>query len=94
MKLVPVKHTTVKMLLGARPTLPDGWEPIGKYAVRTDDWAMGVLIRNKTTGIYRLFSAGAIMSVDQIAAKEYKEPEGLFLWLFFYSSFSRSSALA
>ena len=75
MKLVPVKHTTVKMLLGARPTLPDGWEPIGKYAVRTDDWAMGVLVRNKTTSIYRLFSGGAIMSVDQRAAKEYKEPE-------------------
>lgn len=74
MKLVPVKHTTVKMLLGARPILPDGWEPIGKYAVRTDDWAMGVLIRNKNTGIYRLFSGGAIMSVDQKAAKEYKEP--------------------
>ena len=55
--------------------LPDGWEPIGKYAVRTDDWTMGVLIRNKNTGIYRLFSCGAIMSVDQIAAKEYKEPE-------------------
>ena len=75
MKLVPVKHTTVKMLLGARPILPDGWEPIGKYAVRTDDWAMGVLIRNKTTGIYRLFSCCAIISVDQMAAKEYKEPE-------------------
>lgn len=75
MKLVPVKHTTVKMLLGARPMLPDGCEPIGKYAVRTDDWAMGVLVRNKTTGIYRLFSCGAIMSVDQMAAKEYKEPE-------------------
>ena len=75
MKLVPVNHTTVKMLLGARPMLPDGWEPIGKYAVRTDDWAMGVLIRNKTNGIYRLFSGGAIMSVDQRAAKEYKEPE-------------------
>ena len=75
MKLVPVKHTTVKMLLGARPMLPDGWEPIGKYAVRTDDWTMGVLIRNKNTGIYRLFSCGAIMSVDQMAAKEYKEPE-------------------
>ena len=76
MKLVPVKHTTVKMLLGARPILPDGWEPIGKYAVRTDDWAMGVLIRNKNTGIYRLFSGGSIMSVDQRSAKEYKEPEG------------------
>ena len=75
MKLVPVKHTTVKMLLGARPILPDGWEPIGKYAVRTDDWAMGVLIRNNNTGIYRLFSGGTIMSVDQRAAKEYKEPE-------------------
>lgn len=75
MKLVPVKHTTVKMLLGARPILPDGWEPIGKYAVRTDDWAMGVLIRNKNTGIYRLFSGSTIMSVDQMAAKEYKEPE-------------------
>ena len=75
MKLVPVKHTTVKMLLGARPMLPDGWEPIGKYAVRTDDWAMGVLIRNKNTGIYRLFSGSTIMSVDQMAAKEYKEPE-------------------
>ena len=75
MKLVPVKHTTVKMLLGARPILPDGWEPIGKYAVRTDDLAMGVLIRNKNTGIYRLFSCGTIMSVDQMAAKEYKEPE-------------------
>ena len=75
MKLVPVKSTTVKMLLGARPILPDGWEPIGKYAVRTDDWAMGVLVRNKTTGIYRLFSGGTIMSVDQMAAKEYKEPE-------------------
>lgn len=74
MKLFPVKHTTVKMLLGARPMLPDGWEPIGKYAVRTDDWAMGVLIRNKTTGIYRLFSGVAIISVDQRAAKEYKEP--------------------
>lgn len=75
MKLVPVKHTTAKMLLGARPTLLDGWEPIGKYAVRTDDWAMGALIRNKNTGIYRLFSGGTIMSVDQRAAKEYKEPE-------------------
>ena len=62
------------MLLGARPTLPDGWGPIGTYAVRTDDWAMGVLIRNKNTGIYRLFSDHAIMSVDQRAAKEYKEP--------------------
>ncbi len=75
MKLFPVKHTTVKMLLGARPILPDGWEPIGKYAVRTDDWEMGVLIRNKNTGIYRLFSGSTIMSVDQMAAKEYKEPE-------------------
>ena len=31
---------------------------------------------------------------EAATAKEYKEPEGLFLWLFFYSSFSRSSALA
>ena len=94
MKLVPVKHTTVKMLLGARPTLPDGWEPIGKYAVRTDDWAMGVLIRNKTTGIYRFVFLLRNYERRPESRKRVQRARGLVLWLFFYSSFSRSSALA
>ena len=70
MSLVAVQHTTVKMLLGVRP-LPDGWEAIGKYAVRTDEWAIGILVRNQKTGFYGLFSVGSIISVDQRAAKEY-----------------------
>lgn len=76
MSLVAVQHTTVKMLLGVRP-LPDGWEAVGKYAVRNDEWATGILVRNQKTGFYGLFSGGAMLSVDQRAAKEYaKSIEG------------------
>lgn len=71
MKLVKVPHTTIQMLLGVRP-LPEGWDSVGKYAVRTDEtWATGVLVRNRKTGIFGLFSVGSIISVDQRAAKEY-----------------------
>lgn len=76
MNLVAVHHTTIKMLLGVRP-LPDGWASVGEYAVRTDDWATGILVRNQKAGFYGLFSGGAIISVDQHAAKEYaKSIEG------------------
>lgn len=70
MGLVTVHHTTVKMLLGVRP-IPAGWGSIGKYAVRTDDWDTGVLVRNQKTGFYGLFSGGSIISVDQRAAKDF-----------------------
>ena len=70
MKLVKVPHTTIQMLLGVR-SLPDGWDAIGESAVRTDDWATGILVQNQKTGFYGLFSGGAIISVDQRAAKEY-----------------------
>ena len=76
MKLVSVNHTTVKMLLGVR-SIPAGWAAIGENAVRTDDWASGILVRNHKTGLYGLFSGGAMLSVDQRAAKEYaKSIEG------------------
>ena len=76
MNLVAVHHTTIKMLLGVRP-LPEGWDSVGKYAVRTDEWATGILVRNRKTGFYGLFSGGVIISVDQHAAKEYaKSIEG------------------
>lgn len=76
MSLVAVKHTTVKMLIGVL-SIPEGWDAIGKYAVRTDDWATGILVRNQKTGLYGLFSGGAMLSVDQRAAKEYaKSIEG------------------
>ena len=76
MSLVTVQHTTVKMLLGVRP-LPDGWDAIGEYAVRNDEWDTGILVRNQKTGFYGLFSGGAMLSVDQRSAKEYaKSIEG------------------
>ena len=70
MKLVSVNHTTVKMLLGVR-SIPAGWAAIGENAVRTDDWATGILVRNHKTGLYGLFSGGSIISVDQRAAKNF-----------------------
>lgn len=74
MKLVTIPYETVKMVLGPRPA-PEGWEIIGTHAVRNDEtWASGILIRNKTTGIYCLW-CGALMSVDQKAAREYAEKE-------------------
>ena len=51
MSLVTVHHTTIKMLLGVRP-LPDGWKAIGKYAVRKDEWATGILVRKQKTVLY------------------------------------------
>lgn len=73
MKLVTIPYETVKMVLGTRPA-PEGWEIIGAHAVRNDEtWASGILLRNKTTGIYSLFSGGALTGVDQRAAKEYAE---------------------
>ena len=76
MKLVTIPHETVKMAFGARPT-PEGWEIIGTHAVRNDEtWASGVLMKNKATGIYSLYSCGDLVSVDQKAAREYAEKEG------------------
>lgn len=75
MNLITIPYTTVKMALGARPA-PEGWDIIGTHAVRTSDtWNSGVLVRNKSTGIYSLLSCGALTSVDQRAAREYAEKE-------------------
>lgn len=75
MKLVTIPYETVKMAFVARP-VPDGWEIIGTHAVRNDEtWASGVLMRNRCTGIYSLYSGGALVSVNQKAAREYAEKE-------------------
>lgn len=59
-----LRHLPVQLMLGTYK-IPKNSRIIGSYAVRdSKNWNTGVLIQFTTTGIYCLFSAGVIRSVD------------------------------
>ena len=68
--LEPVNYLSVSLTLGSYK-LPLNVTIIGDKAVRdTESGASGVLVRNNQTGMYSLFSCGALHSVDQEEARK------------------------
>lgn len=64
-----INYLPVGLALGAYK-LPENVVVIGTHAVReTKTGSSGVLVKNKQTGIYSLFSCGCLRSVDQGEAK-------------------------
>lgn len=69
--LRPIKYWPVSMALGAYK-LPANTTVIGTHSVIDETTGNnGVLVRNNTTGIYNIFCAGAIGSVNQREAASY-----------------------
>lgn len=67
--LEPVNYLPVGLSIGAYK-VPKNVTIIGDVSVReTETGASGVLVRNNQTGIYSLFSCGALRSVVQKDAK-------------------------
>ncbi len=59
-----VPYLPVQLMLGAYK-IPPNSQVIGSHAVRnTKTGASGVLIRFETTGVYNLFCAGVVRTVD------------------------------
>lgn len=57
--------------------IPPNWERIGEYPYRhPQNGEIGVLVRNKSTGLYALIVCGEenVMSCPQIWARENPEP--------------------
>ena len=67
-----INYLPIGLALGAYK-LPENVTAIGTHAMReTKTGSSGVLVRNNQTGIYSLFSCGAIRNVDQKGAKRFE----------------------